>query len=174
MILDQERISGGTFRCLWKPSSTLETAGLQFEIKYAIDSTEKETRYLEERNAYLAEHNVPLPQTNISAIPHPKDIFVGWAVYRTGIGSGGNAAVFEGIDALSGGVRAIKEITIRSAEENRCVQQEVDAHIALANAAGVVRLYGTSTSGMDAASPLLFDRYPAKAYFIMERGISFN
>ncbi|KAL9123832.1 MAG: hypothetical protein Q9217_006777 [Psora testacea] len=172
MIIDREVYPQGHYCCLFRSSHILEVAGMQFQIRYTIDSFDKENRYREARNACLIKHNLPLPRTNITAIPHPKDSFVEWAVYRKGIGSGGNGAVFEGIDPVNGDLRVVKEIVIKHESEVPYVQLELDAHAIFEHVPGVVRLYGSNTSEIEAA--LNFDSFPAKAYLILEKGIAFK
>lgn len=172
MILNEETIDDGKFRALWKQSNTLEIAGLQFNIRYGIDSSEQEHRYLKERNTYLAMENILPPEAQISAIPNRRDVVNEWAFFRQGIGSGGNAAVWEGIDPLDGGLRAIKEITINSKRGAVCVRREHEAYQALSGSPSVVRLCGSTTPSMELS--MAFDKFPAKVYFIMEMGTSFN
>lgn len=165
-------LRNGQVCCLYKESRTLEVCGMQYIVKYTIDSSEKEKRYRDERNACLEQQSFPLPMTNLTMIPHPKDHFIEWAVYRKGLGSGGNAAVFEGIDPADGSLRVVKEITVKHEGHVPSVKREFDAHFELGDITNIVQIYASTTSEMDFNWE--FESFPMKMYLVMEKGIPFD
>lgn len=173
MIIDRETVWNGQSRCLWKPKSIIEIAGMQYEVRYTIKTDkEEEKRYVAERNEYLLEQGMALPQAAITAIPHPRDFYAEWAVYRHGIGSGGNGSLYEGVDPMNGGLRAIKEVIVKHEGCKRAVQNEIDAYQAMDNVPGIVRVFGSSSTTRDI--DLEFKSFPGKTLFFFEKGVSFD
>lgn len=165
-------IPNGQCCCLYKRTSKLDIAGMLYQVKFTIETAEEEERYRTERNAYLSEHNMPHPDTGITAIPYEKDTHIEFATFRHGLGIGGNGAVFEGIDPLTGELRVVKEIMVSNQGCCSHVKREFDALKAFEDINAVVYCYGACTSERKTA--IRFDHYPCKAYFVFERGVAFD
>ena len=170
--LDGKPIWHHEFHCLSQPRSLLELAGLQFQIQFAIDTPEKESRYVSCRDLKLAAENIRVPCTGISGIPFGSDVKLVSAVLRHGLGSGSFGTVFEGYDPYSGDLRAIKRLSIKTERDRRLTHDEIFAHEALNNHPGIVQLYDWCTSLGGQSMELC--QYPFEVYLVQEKGVAFN
>lgn len=171
--LDEEDIHESEYRCLTKPRSRLEIAGMAFSVHFLVDTREKETNYCELRNEKLKAQGIIPPITSISGIPFESDITVkDLASFRQGLGYGTFGTVFEGFDLSTGDLRVVKELRLKDKSEIKMIQEELNANSLLGESTGLVRCYGWSNGNGE--KNLREDRYPLKVYLVMEKGEAFH
>lgn len=171
--LDEHEIPESEFRCLTKPRSRLEIAGMAFFVHFLVDTREKEGEYCKVRNERLKAHGTTPPITRISGIPFESDIKVkNLALFRQGLSHGTFGTVYEGFDLNTGDLRVVKELIIRHKSEITVVQDGIDANGLFGESPGLVRCYGWSNGYGERY--LAEDRYPLKVYLVMEKGEAFH
>lgn len=172
VVIEGKDIWHGHPHCLCRPSSRMEIKGMDYLIEFDIDTPEKEHRYLEQRNRVLKAEGILVPDTTISGIPFPSDLSLESAIWRNGIGSGTFGTVWEGFDPRSGGIRAIKRLTIKEEWEYPNVEREIETNVELNNHTGLITLYDWRTSG---GNKVINPKYlPMDLYLVLEKGVAFS
>ena len=172
-MLDDHEIFSNCFRCLDKPESRLSILGMEFRVQFTLttDSACKSYRVL--RNQKLKEHDVDVPDTEITGIPLDSDIRArNLAVFGLGLGYGTFGSAYEGFDPESGELRAVKVIAVKDEAAGRLLQSETDMVKQFPHTRGLVRQYGWCNSNGELA--LDAKNYPFNVYIVQRKGEVWN
>lgn len=154
--------------CLHKPRTDLKVFGLRFRIEFCIKTAEQEKMYLKLRNTFMSASKIPIPKTKHSGIPFESDTRLETAVFRTGLGSGSYATVFQGFSPITGGSLAIKRISIKSRADRTTVAHEIKAMKDLNGKTGIIKLHQVATPV--SPSSLLPGDYPYDIHLVQDLG----
>lgn len=171
-MLDEHEIFHNGFRCLHKPEACLSILGMDFHLQFALTTYSACERYRDLRNRKLKEHDVGVPDTGISGIPLETDIRArNLAVFSLGLGSGTFGSVYEAFDPVSGELRIVKVIEVKSESAAKSLKIETDMVKRHPNARGLVRQYGWSNSNGEPT--LEAKKYPFNIYIVQKKGNAF-
>ena len=170
-VEDEDFLSGREI-CLRLPRTRIEILGMQYSIRFEVNTPDKESEYLRQRNTMLLKEGYPLPHTSISGIPVSGDMIFESIAFRHGLGSGAFGSVYEGFDPSSGDLRVAKRIILKSAREVQQVELEIKALERFSGQIGIVELleWRTSLNSKD----LLVNHYPLDIYLVHNKGVAFN
>ena len=172
--IDGHALKHFQYECLSRPRTSFVVGGLRYVAQYIINNLTLEESYIRERNTWLQERALHVPATDISCIPFQSDLHTTFAVFRQGLGSGTFGTVFEGFEPLTGDLRAIKKLVLKSDFDRPEVDSELAVHEEFKNTTGVVRFYGCRNSlGGDNTEAKTEHAYPLEVFIIMEKGTSF-
>ena len=171
--LDGHETLNNTFRCLDKAEALLSILGMDFCVQFALTTYPECDSYRELRNLKLKEYNLAVPDTGISGIPLVTDIRVkDLAVFSLGLGSGTFGSVYEAFDPVSGELRIVKVIEVKSESAAKLLRTETDMVKQHPKARGLVRQYGWSNSNGEIT--LTAKKYPFNIYIVQRKGEAFN
>ena len=124
--LDKEAMLSTEHRCLTNAKHQLRIQGLQYSVEFIPDTFDKTRQYREAQDGFLKSQFVPIPRARISGIPLKTDISVtDLAIFNRGLAFGGYGHVYEGFCPTTGELRAVKEITLHSVNEDAHVRLEL-------------------------------------------------
>lgn len=170
VFLDNMRLRHGESRALTRPHTTIVLGGLHFVIHFCVRTIASEVRYLEEREVFLRECNMPPLANIVSGIPFEADILTPFALFRRGLGSGGFGSVFDGFDPQTGDPRAVKRLQVTNRHRKRDIEQEIQSNTRFTGHDGIVKCFGWCNASGEAN---LQGQMPFDMFLIQEKGISF-
>lgn len=170
--VDDEVYKPGESAILRQPKTSIEVLGMQYSVRFEIDSPQSELDYIQQRDEMLRGAGIPLPHTAISGIPMRGDNILDSIVFRQGIGSGTFGSVWEGFDPKTGQLRVAKRIILKSAQEAPLVEREIKALERFNEHVGIIQLieWRTSLNGKNLVVP----HYPLAVDLIHKKGAAFH
>lgn len=171
-MFNEECLLQKEYRPISRPRNDLRINDMHYDVVFVIVDPVREAAYRKDRDHALQATGLKVPHTAISGIPFDVDGKIRTAVFRRGLGSGTFGTIFEGFDKMTGDLRVVKKIHLKSSHERLLVQKEIQASETLSGLEGIVTLYECSNS--EGAMGTNANTYPFDVFLVQERGVAFN
>lgn len=157
---------------LYRRKTHFNIGSMHYLIEFMERTSQMENEYVEERNAILRSHHLPLPRTKMSGLPYPTMIALHSIVLWHGVGSGAQGHVYEGIDPRDGHLLVAKRVALRSEHEIPGIEQEIRALQRFNGQDGILALidWQTLLNGQE----LRKASFPVDVYLVHKKGVAFN
>ncbi len=166
-MFNEECLLQKEYRPISRPRNDLRINDMHYDVVFVIVDPVREAAYRKDRDHALQATGLKVPHTAISGIPFDVDGKIRTAVFRRGLGSGTFGTIFEGFDKMTGDLRVVKKIHLKSSHERLLVQKEIQASETLSGLEGIVTLYECSNS--EGAMGTNANTYPFDVFLVQER-----
>ncbi len=143
VLVDDKELLGGQFWCLTKSQTRLQIQDMEYSVEFTVTKLEETQLYCKARDIALRDQDIEPPRTRISGIPLASDIRAnGLVVFSVGLASGASGHVYEGVDPISGDLRAVKVVDVKNEAARDILNPEIMMNQKFGDKRGLVRQYG--------------------------------